>query len=140
MEVMRMLSVLQRPIRHICFYLLHMSDPNTNTAANLTCQTLHGSLPFSNQKNRDNYPRQKALTALRKTSVNKNSRTSNQDPKENFTQSSVKKGPAGGGLTRSLYKLSYKHLQAPSISSRKDLLDDSSASSPHKHLYKKGLH
>ena len=35
-------------------------------------------------------PGKKALTALRKTSLNKNSRTSSQDLNENFTQSSKK--------------------------------------------------
>ena len=92
-------------------------------------------------------PGKKALTALRKTSVNKNSRTSSQDLNENFTQSSKKdliEGIWQDLCTRTSWRLPLQtFIQAPSRSSRKYLLEDSSrmcARSPHKHLYNKGFH
>ena len=92
-------------------------------------------------------PGKKALTALRKTSVNKNSRTSSQDLNENFTQSSKKdliEGIWQDLCTRTSWRLPLQtFIQAPSRSSRKNLLEDSSrmcARSPHKHLYNKGFH
>ena len=92
-------------------------------------------------------PGKKALTALRKTSVNKNSRTSSQDLNENFTQSSKKdliEGIWQDLCTRTSWRLPLQtFIQAPSRSSRKYLLEDSSrmcARSPYKHLYNKGFH
>ena len=92
-------------------------------------------------------PGKKALTALRKTSVNKNSRTSSQDLNENFTQSSKKdliEGIWQDLCARTSWRLPLQtFIQAPSRSSRKYLLEDSSrmcARSPHKHLYNKGFH
>ena len=92
-------------------------------------------------------PGKKDLTALRKTSVNKNSRTSSQDLNENFTQLSKKdliEGIWQDLCTRTSWRLPLQtFIQAPSRSSRKYPLEDSSrmcARSPHKHLYNKGFH
>ena len=102
---------------------------------------------FSNKKIETIIPGKEALTALRKTSVNKNSRTSSQDLNENFTQSSKKdliEGIWQDLCTRTSWRLPLQtFIQAPSRSSRKYLLEDSSrmcARSPHKHLYNKGFH
>ena len=72
---------------------------------------------FSNKKIETIIPGKEALTALRKTSVNKNSRTSSQDLTENFTQSSKKDLLEGSEkifvqepLEGFPCKLSYKHL------------------------------
>jgi uncharacterized protein YfdQ (DUF2303 family) len=72
---------------------------------------------FSNKKIETIIPGKEALTALRKTSVNKNSRTSSQDLTENFTQSSKKdllevseKIFVQEPLEGFPCKLSYKHL------------------------------
>lgn len=107
------------------------------------CTALH----LFKQKIETIIPGKKALTALRKTSVNKNSRTSSQDLNENFTQSSKKdliEGIWQDLCTRTSWRLPLQtFIQAPSRSSRKYLLEDSSrmcARSPHKHLYNKGFH
>ena len=112
---MRMLSVLQRPIRHICFYLLHMSDPNTTDLSN----SARLSTIFKLKKIETIIPGKKALTTLRKTSVNKNSRTSNQDPNENSRSRQSKRDLLEGVwqdlCTRSSWRLPLQtFIQAPS--------------------------
>ena len=142
-----MLSVLQRPNQ--AYLLLSASHvrPKYNRLVKLCTALYH----FQINKMETIIPSKKALTTLRKTSVNKNSSGPQTRTPMRIHAVVSQKGTCQRGSDKIFvqevregfpYKLSYKHLQAPSISSRKGLLDVSSrmcAISPHKHLYKKGL-
>ena len=139
-------SKTKKPNMHICFYLPDMSDPNTTAAAHPACQTLPGSLPFQT-KNRDNHPRQRGPNSVEENICEQKLQDLKPGPHWEF-HTVVKEGPARGIwedlCTRTSWRLPLQtFIQAPSRSSRKYPLEDSSrmcARSPHKHLYNKGFH
>ena len=130
---------------HICFYLPDMSDPNTTAAVHPACQTLPGSLPFQTKKG-DNHPRQRGPNSVEENICEQKLQDLKPGPHWEF-HTVVKEGPARGIwedlCTRTSWRLPLQtFIQAPSRSSRKYPLEDSSrmcARSPHKHLYNKGI-
>ena len=79
-------SKTKKPNMHICFTCPTQIQRRPPTRLVKRCPALY----LFKQKIETIIPGKEALTALRKTSVNKNSRTSSQDLNENFTQSSKK--------------------------------------------------
>ena len=99
------------------------------------------------QRNRDNHPRQRGPNSVEENICEQKLQDLKPGPHWEF-HTVVKEGPARGIwedlCTRTSWRLPLQtFIQAPSRSSRKYLLEDSSrmcARSPHKHLYNKGFH